>query len=552
MYDVIIIGSGAGGLASAICLAEKGKKVLVLEQHEVPGGWCHSFYIDGQRHSPGLHYVGLLDEGQSSNQLYKDLGIANDLTFFRMHPEAYERCHIGSFKFGIPNSYQVFRHKLIKLFPNEEKGIIKLFDLIKKVNHQVLLIPKLKTFWDFVTVPFRTKEMGKYGLSSLERVVKKFIKDPILQQIFYVQCGDHASPPNKIPFPFHCVLMGHYEYGGFYPMGGGAALVKAKTKRLKQLGGEIKTSTKVEKILVENKNAAGVKLVNGDKIFAKTIISNADPNTTFLKLVGKNHISKRLCKKLSKTSYSLTSLILFLTVDCDLKKYGMHSGNIWRFAKADITKALTNDLEKPLTELEEFPGIFISCTTLKDPTSFDGKHHNFEVVTLVSYEHFKAFEGLDKDRGEAYFAFKEKLISIFMVSLEKEFPGIKNHIVHQELGTPLTNKYYINTTEGNIYGTEKILKQIGPFSFRPKTEIKNLYLTGASIVAHGVVGAAHSGVNTAAKVLGVRPEELLEEKENQKLTILEAEDNTHWPEEIKKKIALKQERLAKKQSSTHS
>ena len=84
-YDSIIIGSGAGGLSSAICLAKEGQKVLVLEQHDVPGGWCHSFYLKGHRFTPGVHYIGLLGEGESTSELYEGLGIANDVVFFRMN-----------------------------------------------------------------------------------------------------------------------------------------------------------------------------------------------------------------------------------------------------------------------------------------------------------------------------------------------------------------------------------------------------------------------------------------------------------------------------------
>ena len=78
-FDTIIIGSGAGGLAAAICLARAGQKVLVLEQHDVPGGWCHSFTLQGQRFCPGVHYIGLIDKGQSTSRLYEGLGVANDL-----------------------------------------------------------------------------------------------------------------------------------------------------------------------------------------------------------------------------------------------------------------------------------------------------------------------------------------------------------------------------------------------------------------------------------------------------------------------------------------
>ena len=84
-FDTIVIGSGAGGLASAICLARAGKKVLIVEQHYVPGGWCHSFLLNGHRFSPGVHYIGLLDKGQSTRELYEGLGVANDIVFFRMN-----------------------------------------------------------------------------------------------------------------------------------------------------------------------------------------------------------------------------------------------------------------------------------------------------------------------------------------------------------------------------------------------------------------------------------------------------------------------------------
>src|SRR6185369_14143452 len=117
----------------------------------------------------------------------------------------------------------------------------------------------------------------------------------------------------------------------------------------------------------------------------------------------------------------------------------------------------------------------------------------------------------------------------FMTSMEKVIPGIKNHVVQMELGTPITNEYYIHATRGNVYGTEKSLDQIGPFAFSNKSEIENLFLCGASTLSHGVAGASLSGVQTAAAILKCNPDDLLKVDNGQDIRIYDAEDNSNWP-----------------------
>src|SRR5688572_21428425 len=194
-FDSIVIGSGAGGLAAAICLARAGQKVLVLEQHDVPGGWCHSFQLKGQRFSPGVHYIGLLDQGESTNKLYEGLGVANDLVFFRMNKHGYEHCWIEGEKIDMPAGIDALQERLSNRFPAERVGLKKYLNLVRAVSQQVQLIPKMKGFWDNITIPFRTKLMGKYGLFSLKRVIDWHIKDPMLKAVLNVQCGDHGLPP---------------------------------------------------------------------------------------------------------------------------------------------------------------------------------------------------------------------------------------------------------------------------------------------------------------------------------------------------------------------
>ena len=546
-YDTIIIGSGAGGLSAAICLARAGQRVLVLEQHYVPGGWCHSFMLDGHRFSPGVHYIGLLKPGQSTYQLYAGLGIASDLTFFQMNPAAYEHCWIGDERVNLPAGFDQLYEQLAVRFPHERVGLQKYLTVVRQVNEQLHRIPKMHGFWDTITIPFRTAQLGKYGLFSLKKVIDWHIKDPLLKSILNVQCGDHGLSPELASFPLHCAVMGHYQDGGYYPSGGGAAIVKAMTSAIKRHGGEVRTGAGVRRIITEpagpkKTRAVGVELASGEIITAQRIISNADPEKTY-QMVGHEHISPKLKEKLAKTKYSVTSLMLFLVVDMDVSQAGLDSGNIWMLKKPDIDQVFVEMKATDILTEEEFPALFISCTTIKDPASYDGRHHVIEMVTFIDYQAFKEFDAEGETRSGAYLRYKERIAEKLLNSLERVVPGIRGHVVRQELGTPLTNEFYVNATRGNVYGTEKSFRQTGPFAFRNQSEIENLYLCGASVLSHGVAGAAYSGVQTAAKILNSSMDEQLKPQPDQAVQVYEAEDPTTWPAWVHQKRQQRQQRL---------
>jgi len=537
--DVIIIGSGSGGLSAAIALVNAGKKVIVLEQHSVPGGWCHNFKKGGYTFSPGVHYIGRLGPGDEARDLYEGLGVANDLIFFELNPEHYEHCHIAGTHYDYHAHLPTQTERLIKQFPKERTGIESYMKLLQDLIFQLPIIFQINSLKDIILMPYRTRHIGRYGLYSLKRIFDLHISDPVLRGILSIQCGDQGLPPSKTMMMLHAGLARHYEHGGYYPRGGGGAIANAETKKIREKGSSVILGTQVQHILTEKNGrhiqAIGVKLSDGSELRADHIISNTDPHKTF-EMVGENNISRRLKKRLNKTRYSLTSLLLFLAVDMDLQSAGHDSGNIWYTNNPDFDHIYEIVQSPDLYDQDTFPSLFISIPTLKDPTKFDGYAHTLEVVTYVGYDPFKKFEDSYKGhRSDEYKRLKQTITNMFLNTIEKIIPGIKRHIQFCDLGTPLTNSHYINSTNGCVYGTEKRYSQIGPMSYRVGTEIKNLQMVGASTVTHGVYGAALSGLHSAASIMDCSWPELLN-PEGQKLQTYPSEDQSQWPEWLKKQV----------------
>ena len=527
-YDAIIIGSGAGGLTAAVCLARAGKRVAVFEQHYLPGGWCHSFSLGGYKFSPGVHYIGALGPGGYMRRIYEGIGVANDLTFLELNPDGYDHVHIGDERFDIPKGKERYADRLKRRFPREAKGIDGYLDTCQRLSDQLSDGLSVKTFGDAIKAGWKMRDVLRYGLLPLDRFLDKFTKDPLLRAILTIQAGDHGVGPRRAVTAVHASVQAHYFDGGWYPKGGAKALPKAFLKELRRNGGEIHVRTGVDSILVEgeggSRKAIGVRLQKGDEIRAPLVISNADPQVTYGRLVPDDKVDPKIRRRLARTKWAISALSLFLAVDKDLRAEGLDSGNYWWSKSADIDAAYRQALMPNLEDIDEFPASFLTCTTLKDPSKHKpGDPHTLEAFTFMSNTAFRRWEGTKYgERPDDYKRVKEQLIDKVFAALEHTLPGIRDAAVFTELGTPVTNKHYVAATKGNLYGTEKTWREVGPFAWPVKTPISGLLMCGASTVGHGVAGATISGMVAARLALGCRHRDLFD-PQGQELTCLPAD-----------------------------
>jgi prolycopene isomerase len=519
-WDVIVIGSGIGGLVTASQLAAKGAKVLVLERYLIPGGSGGSFRRAGYTFDVGASMIFGFGQKGHTNLLTRALADVGEHCTSIPDPAQLEYHLPGGLSVAVDRNYESFIAELTARFPHEAKGIRAFYDTCWQVFRCLDAMPLLSLEDPaylakvFFKAPLACLGLARWLPVNVGSVARAHIQDPNLLRFIDMECFCWSvMPADRTPMINAGMVFSDRHAGGInYPKGGVGVIAGKLVAGLERHGGAIRYRSRVVKVLLEQGRAVGVRLAGGEELRARRVVSNAtrwdtfgDPDGDGQQPEGAGELpasampsqtlidgadtpaAERTWRRRYRPSPSFLSL--HLGVRADLIPEGTHVHHL---------------LLERWEEIEAEQGtVFVSMPSLLDPSLAPAGHHIVHTFTPSSME---AWQGLSPT---AYAAKKEADANRLIARLEAILPGLAGAITHREVGTPRSHRRFLGRSGGS-YGPIPAMRLPGllPMPFN-RTGISGLYCVGDSCFpGQGLNAVAFSGFACAHRIgadLGLNP-----------------------------------------------
>ncbi|WP_284463306.1 NAD(P)/FAD-dependent oxidoreductase [Chryseobacterium sp.] len=489
-YDILVIGSGLGGLVSALILAKEGLKVCVLEKNNQYGGNLQTFSRDKLIFDTGVHYLGGLSKGQNLNRFFSYLEIMDELELQKMDEDGYDRISFGDSTIEYPHAqgYQNFVEQLSVHFPEEKENLESYCEEIQYVCSQ---FPR-----------YNVVGKDNYNEEILHLNTKRFIEsvtqNKTLQSVLLGSNFLYAGDSENVPFYVHALTVNSYIQSAYKCVKGGSQISKLLIRKLRQYGADVHKHSEVsEFIFDENNIVTSVKTVTGKEYTAKRFISNIEIRST-IKLIGEERLKKSFLNRVLSWQpvSSCFSVYIVLKPHC----FPNFNYNIYHYSSEEqVWNAFRY-------QKNTWPETYMLSST-------PSKHHPefAESLTAISYMDFDEVKkwkstfntvAEEHERGEQYERFKLEKIEKMIEALEKKIPNLRHAIKRIYTSSPLSYRDYIGSFDGNMYGYMKNSDNPLKTMVSPRTKIDNLFLTGQSVNMHGILGVTIGAFNTCAEILG--------------------------------------------------
>jgi phytoene desaturase len=486
-YDAIVIGAGLGGLSCGALLAKQGRKVIVLEQSDMIGGCCSTYIKEGFGFDVGASLVEILHPIELA---FKRLGttLKEEVDLIPCDPIVTCVLRDGS-KITYPSSMKGTEEALAKFSAKDEKNWKKyaaFFYELTDVLYNTLFSGPADSLGDMMRMVRKEPRILKFlptYLSSYQSLMKKYFSTRI-QDSFAFQAFYFGLPPELLPGVFALVPCTEHR-GLFYPKGGMIQIPKAFERCGKRFGMELKLKSRVDKILVRNNRAVGVRLTDGTEITSNVVVSNINAKTLYQQLIGEDKLPWLARMGVKSYECSLALPMIYLGIDYEPPLVGHHT--LIAPTVGEINEYWKNRLDTPIPD-KQFG--LIGWSTFTDPSMASEGLHVLNLTMTGAY----------RLKGTTWDTQKKPFIENVIKWLSKEIvPGLEQHVKIAEATTPLDFERRIGLAEGAIYGLAQDLPS--GTVFRPANKSKSidgLYLAGCSTnPGGGVPTVIASGTITA-------------------------------------------------------
>ncbi len=478
------------GLAVASLLAKSGRSVLVLEAHDQPGGYAHTFTMKDYKFCAQVHYVFNCGEGESINRLLSQLGLVDRVPFVRLDPEGFDHVVVAGERTRIPNGLRKFENRLVQRHPEAARPLRRYFDVVETLGSQLdrMQIPDDLLSVAAVRAAFGARHVLYYSSWTLQKLFDHVHMPLHLQAVLAGQSGDYLLPPRDVSLLLHVSLVTLYDRGAYYPKHHYVQFVEALADAVRnQPGCALLLEHEVEKIHTEGGRVTGVTCKGGARFTADRYVSNADPRVTARLAEG------ALPKARTDYAYSCGTVTLYLGIrGLDLREHGFGSFNVWHYPHADLNRIYDRQLLRH--DLSD-PWLFLSTPTLHsdEPGLCPPGDQILEVATACDYTHFAGLRQTDR---RAYNKLKKQVREQLLDVIEARYvPRLREHLVMRVTGTPASNERFCRAPEGNSYGARLDPKNVGPGRGAYRSALDNLWLANATAGFPSVAGAAAAGMH---------------------------------------------------------